>query len=98
MIAGIIDVQWIKWNERTMDLRGTSYYYSSLVTVAVAYAHVAAASLEEGRLLRIDAGGRSFEMRFQDADNARDTMAELARRMAAEGAATPTQAPSLALR
>lgn len=88
MIAGPIDIQWIKWGDRAMTLRGVTEYLAEPATFTIAYAHVSTMGLVNdstlmggGRFMRLCAGGQVFDMTFQDVNNARDCAAELARRM-----------------
>lgn len=87
---GIQDVGTIKWNSRTMELRG-SYWWAGKEPVVsiVAYAHVAATQLvrdDAGKMvLCIIAQGVTFSLRFECESNARDAAAELHNRMEAVG-------------
>jgi hypothetical protein len=87
MSSGPFKVEWIKWGERTMTVRGAVWYLPQTTTLTVSYAHVAASRLfvdDGAHHLVFEAGPTTFSMHFQDEGNARDAAAELARRMEAD--------------
>lgn len=88
MVGGPVQIVWIQWNERTMDLRGSAWYLPDPLTFTVSYKHVSAVMLVRDECMEMHvetSGGGHYTMRFADEGNARDAAAELARRMEAAG-------------
>lgn len=89
MVGGPIQIESIRWNMRTMDVRAASWELPEPLTFTLSYAQVAGVMLwKDASIFEMCvsmSSGATFNMRFECENNARDAAAELARRMEAAG-------------